>query len=135
MRTMLLIACMLVLSLTMAGCGGDDAAAQSDTSVSGTALLSFHLPDEAGQIKCRAPLNDTGKIQINQMQKAGADQFRLNGTMTVRERTSSSARIFVRAMLYKNGRPDGSFNFTVDVTPGNTKILNLGMGMMLHASL
>jgi hypothetical protein len=45
------------------------------------------------------------------------------------------ARIFVRMMLYKNARPDGSFDFNVEVKPGVTKSLNLGQGMMLDASL
>ncbi|HAI12569.1 MAG TPA: hypothetical protein DCM28_12755 [Phycisphaerales bacterium] len=135
MRLMHLITLLACLCTMLHGCGGDDASAQPSQTVSGTAILTFYLPNEAGQMKCSASISSMGKIQINQMQKAGADQYRLNGTMSVRERTSSSARIFVRAMLYKNGRPDGSFDFTVEVTPNNTKIVNLGMGMMLHASL
>lgn len=135
MRLMLLVILMSFLGLLMTGCGGKDASANAGATLSGTAVLTFHLPDEGGQIRCPANLTDTGKIQINQLQKAGTDQFRLNGMMQISERTSTSARIFVRAMLYKNGQPDGSFDFTVELTPGKTKILNLGQGMMLHASL
>ncbi|MAX24329.1 MAG: hypothetical protein CMJ19_07480 [Phycisphaeraceae bacterium] len=135
MRCLLLITLLFVSAGFLTGCGGSDASAQSSSVVSGTAVLTFHLPDDGGQIRCPGSLTEDDKILINVTKKVGATVFRLNGTMQVRERTSSNARIFVRAMLYKDGRPDGSFNFTVEVTPGNTKIVNLGQGMMLHASL
>jgi hypothetical protein len=135
MRCLLLITLLFVSTCLLTGCGGNDASAQMSTAVTGTAVLTFHLPDDAGQMRCPGNLSEDDKILINETKKVGATVFRLNGTMQIRERTSAKARIFVRAMLYKDGRPDGSFNFTVEVTPGNTKIVNLGQGMMLHASL
>jgi hypothetical protein len=133
-RCLILVLLLLVSSL-MAGCGGNDASAQSGKTVTGTANLDFHLPDSNAIIRCPVGLTQSGKVPVSIMGKAGSDQFRLSGSVQVMERNTVMARIFVRMMLYKNARPDGSFDFNVEVKPGVTKSLNLGQGMMLDASL
>lgn len=134
-RTICLFTFSLLAILLLGGCGGNDASAQSAQTVTGTASLIFRLPDNTGDIRLPVSLTQTGKIPMSITAKAGTDQYRLSGSYKVMERDTVSARIFVRAMLYKNTKPDGSFEFTIEVKPGNTKSLNLGQGMMLDASL
>lgn len=135
MRRLNLTMMMLITLVYLTGCGGKDADAQPTTDLAGTARLSFILPDGSTRIRCKINVSSSGKVPFNSQAKAGADKYRLNGTVHVMERNSSSVKLFVRMMLYKNGRPDGSFDFSVPVKPGKTKFMNLNMGMSLEASM
>lgn len=133
MRSFIFLAIMLLTLGFLTGCGGNDASAKSAGDISGTVKLAFILP--GGQSKIRCSINvSSDKVSVNTKGKAGGDKYRLNGTVRVTSRTATSVSLSVRMMLYKNERPDGSFDFPVTVTKGNTKSLNLSMGMMLSAS-
>ncbi|MBL4701178.1 MAG: hypothetical protein JKX85_07960 [Phycisphaeraceae bacterium] len=134
MRSLTFLTIILITIGTLTGCGGNDATAKTTGQIAGTAKLSFILPD--GQNKIRCSINvASDKLSVNKKGKSGADKYRLNGTIKVTSRNADSAELRVKMMLYKNGQPDGSFDFPVKVTPGITKHLNLSMGMMLSVRM
>ena len=135
MRSLIPALLMIMTLGYLTGCGGKDANAKPADDLAGTAKLYFILPDGSTKIRCHVNVASSDKVQINTKAKAGADKYRLNGTVHVLERDASSAKLFVRMMLYKNGKPDGSFDFTVPVMPGTTKYMNLNLGMGLEASM
>jgi len=134
MRSLTFTAIILLTIGILTGCGGNDATAKTTGEIAGTAKLTFILPDGQNKIRCRINVA-SDKLSVNKKGNSGADKYRLNGTVEVTSRNAASADLRIKMMLYKNGQPDGSFDFPVKVTPGITKHVNLSMGMMFNVRM